>query len=452
MEKEEYQAALDIYRQMLKLNPHDAAAVEGARRAEEGLIGQRLITIRFMRLGQNRTEALEALRRLIADEDAWAVFPTGAVFVTQRDELAAAFEQFRTLIDEQLNLRHPVPARLAFEKFKGMFLQGSTFGAADELWRSIESQGKGSCGELAKKTGKDSVYFRGFVNRYCQYWSADNPLNSVPAQGRDMAQHYRSVRVTVEIGGLPPALEKIFEERLQEGLKSTPYHDPAGARVLEVGLTGKFSDSYQEYPARLQHDYMDKEAYTEYVRVQKSRQVPKQGQTISGSSGTAAVAYTTEHYSEEEPITRYRRVPKTFSYDAVKYNQDLAFVVNGMAKLGEDTILLSTEGREHKEDEAHDAEIPEIGLHRKAKAIVEPLGWLQSKAGELGSVFATKLDGAWVDHYCRSPQRATPGALAEAVHKCLQAGSGGKQDLVDSWFRSALGVPYSEVKDLFPRS
>lgn len=456
LERGEYEAALTLYTEILKeTNPNNASALEGLRQTREGIISRRLIAIRFARLAQNLGQAIESLRRLLEDEKKWEVYPAGAVFSTQREEIEEAFHHFSNVIDAHLDAGRPVLARLFFEKFKEVFWQGKSLPATQSLWKRIDQSGRKSCMVFTQGVTPASFYFRNFVERYCRYWSIENAIGGETRDKKDLPGFYKSVALDCKISNFPAEIGIGFlKEKFQSALEKSPYYDPLAKEALAVGLYGQFRSSLNETPVSLDHGYSVREPYTEYVKVKKKRQLPYQ-ELVQISSTPVIMApvtkYRAEEYYEQEPVTKFREVPKIHRFEGIGYKQDLILLINGKVQIGNHEMPINLYEADHREGVAHDTDLPAIGLFKKRKEVFETISWLKDKSHLLEFSLAERLDNQWFDLYCRPPEHGRPSAFSEAVHKCRQGRRGMDAELVTLWFKSNIGVSPLEMLNAFSR-
>ena len=90
LEKKNYDEALLLYDRLVSEKPDDGEALEGRRKAREGVIDKNLIRVRLARMGKNYQESLELLREIALKEREWALYPSGAVAFTQAEETTEA--------------------------------------------------------------------------------------------------------------------------------------------------------------------------------------------------------------------------------------------------------------------------------------------------------------------------------------------------------------------------
>lgn len=443
----EYDAALEEFSQMLQENPRDSRALEGIRRARAGVISGRLLSVRFARLGGNNEQALEMLRQIVADEKKWGVYPAGAVFSTQRAETEEGIHHFSNTIDSYLADQHPLAARLYFEKYRDIFWQESTLSATRDLQERISRTGRSSCSKLLKDVNRDSVYFREFAERYCRYWGSENAMTKATSTAF-AGIYYGAVALDANISNLPQESGTgLLREKLQLALESSPYFDPRSSNTLNVQLVGRFASSMQDNIVNLEHSYFDREPYTEYSEVKKQRSIPYDELVRVSTSSEKVIMrrIKTEEYTEQRAVTKYRRIAKIHAFIGSKYSQALSLRLDGQTLVEGHKVDLNLVEGGHRDGVAHDLELPEIGLHRQPRQLIEPVPWLREKAALLGIGFSEKLDNLWFDLYCTPALRGTVAVDAELVHKCRRSRRGADSEIVVRWFQSQFGVSPSQA-------
>lgn len=449
----EYELALNAYSQILQENPKDSRASEGLRLAREGTISRRLISVRLARLGGNKGQSLELLRQIVSDENNWGVYPTGAVFTTQRDETAEHISHFSGMVDVYLSERQPLAARLYFEKYKAIFWQGDTLSLVRDLSERIGELGRKSCSELASEVTREQTYFRNFVDRYCRYWGVEKALAKHARRSDNSDGFYSTVALEGSISNLPQGVSMgLFREQLQRALESSPYYDPRSPNPMTIRLQGQFKSSMQENVVNLEHSYFEQEPYVELTEVKKKRLVPYD-ELIRVSTATEKFIKVqrlkTEEYTEPREITKYRRVPRIHAFIGVRYRQDVSLQIDGRVGVDGHQLELALSEVDHREGVAHDLDLPAIGLRKQARILIEPAPWLIDKANSLRTAYSDKLEGRWVDLFCKTERGSSVLTNSESAHKCRQSKRGADSELVIRWFKSRLGVLPNEAQLAF---
>lgn len=448
-----YELALSAYSQILQENPRDSRASEGLRLAREGTISNRLISVRLARLGGNMGQSLGLLRQIVADENNWGIYPTGAVFTTQRDETAEHIHHFSEIVDAHIADRQPLVARLYFEKYKAIFWKGDTLSLARDLGERIGKLGRKNCAELASEVTREQTYFRDFVDRYCRYWGVEKAITKQSPRSDNSDGFYSTVALEGSVSNLPQGVSMgLIREQLQRALESSPYYDPRSPNPMTIHLQGQFKSSMQENVVNLEHSYFEQEPYVELAEVKKKRLVPYD-ELVYVSSSTEKVIKVqrlkTEEYTEPREITKYRRVPRIHSFIGFRYRQDVSLQIDGKVNIDDHQLELALSEVDHREGVAHDLDLPAIGLRKQTRILIEPVPWLTDKANLLRTTLSDKLDGLWVDLFCKTERRSGVLTNSESAHKCRQSKRGADSELVIRWFKSRLGVLPSEAQLAF---
>jgi hypothetical protein len=448
-----YELALSAYAQILQENPKDSRASEGLRLAREGTISKRLLSVRMARLGGTMRQSLELLRQIVADENSWSIFPRGPVFTTQREETEEHILHFSDMVDGYIFDRQPLAAKLYFEKYKAIFWRGNTLSRARNLGERISELGRKSCAELASEVTREQVYFRSFVDRYCRYWDVEKALPEQPTRSIAGDGFYSTVALEGLISNLPQGVSMgLIREQLQRALESSPYYDPRSPNPMTIRLQGQFKASVQENVVNLEHSYFEEEPYVELTEVKKKRSIPYD-ELVRVSSSTEKFIKVqrlrTEEYTEPRELTKYRRVPRIHSFIGFRYRQDLSLQIDGNVIVEGRQLDLALSEVDHREGVAHDLELPAIGLRKQNRILIEQAPWLTDRANLLRTTFSDKLDGLWINLFCRNERGSGAFTNSESAHKCRQSTRGADSELVIRWFKSRLGVLPSDAKLAF---
>ncbi|TSA04206.1 MAG: hypothetical protein D4R81_02210, partial [Nitrospiraceae bacterium] len=99
MEGENYGDAAKVYERILKVDPSDAKAIVGLKKARLGWIDKKLLDVRMLRLAEQAGPASELLKQIIKSEREWQFYPEGAVQYTQEEETQYAVRFIKAQTD-----------------------------------------------------------------------------------------------------------------------------------------------------------------------------------------------------------------------------------------------------------------------------------------------------------------------------------------------------------------
>ena len=480
----EYIAAEQAYKNILEKSPKDPEALEGLHSARENIIDKRLLEIRYMRLAGNHDEALSAFRDLFKDEADWDLYPRGAVFFTQQEELKYALSHVTQIVDTRLAEKHPVLARQYFDGYKDIFWQGKTLDSAKSLDKKIIDSGNVSCLDFVGNVSDKTPYFAGFVRRYCSYWGSPTTSSTTISNRTAETELYGVVSLKLDSEDLPDEIKAEWNSGFQAVLENSPFYGPGVKHELPVQLTARFKDLRNEVPVSLTQEYTTQEPYTAYVPVLKTKQVPYNTTELqmkwrsvpysttkyeynyytgryesvpvteyrndSYLESVPVVKYRTEFYTETEAVTKYKTVPHAYSYAGTVYRQNLILLAEGAANVGKKKLPLVVNKQETNKGVSHHENIPDIGLTPKLIHYLNPVDWIKTNSRELSPMLQEKLDALWSELYCHSPQTGdSVGQSGELVYKCARSEKGRALEFVNQWSIANLGLPYEEASNLF---
>lgn len=453
LEAGEFDLALDAYSSILQQRPADSRAKEGLRLAREGSLGKRLIAVRLTRLGGNMSRSLEMLRQVVADENIWSVYPTGAVFSTQREETAEHAGHFADMVEGHLADGRPLAAKLFFDRYKDIFRQGKTLSRVRELDQRIRGLGREDCARLASEVTREQAYFGAFVDGYCRYWGIERARAQRHAPVNAGGSRYSSIALEGSVAGLPPGVGMgLIRERLQQSLESSPYYDARSPDPLLVRIEGRFQATNQESVVSLEHSYLEKEPYVELTEVTRKRLVPYEELVVLSSSTKKVIKRVrTEEYTEPREVTKYRQVPRKHSFIGVRYRQEVSLQLDLKADVDGHPVELGLSESDRREGVAHDVDLPAIGLRKQSRMLIEPAPWLTGRSERLREGFGDKLDGLWAGLFCKTAAGRGGLPVSESAHRCRQSRRGEDSELVIRWFKSRLGVLPGEARLAFSR-
>jgi hypothetical protein len=301
--------------------------------------------------------------------------------------------------------------------------------------------GKKTCEEFSLQVKKDEPFFTGFASRFCTYFEG-KPKRAIPETGSLGPEFFSGVAMDGKVQGFSDSQDAEFDAIATETLQKSGWFDPKANRKLKIQFSGTYSEIHRQQPVDLRANYFIDEPFTEMVRVEKTRTVPRIEKDLNGLSVTR---YHNETYTAMEPKTSYRKVERVFTYNGVQHQQRLSFDLkstwdpSGLALLIAQTDRSDVEGVEHHENQ------PKIGLTPKMPPLALPMEWIQKNRKDWQSKSAQALAGAWKALFCSDAQNAN------RVLKCVRQELPEYPAVIESWFDQNLGLPSGQALSLISR-
>lgn len=94
----------------------DPKTQEGLRKTQKQWVEKKLIEVRLLRLGKNFGSSESLLKEIILKQTEWQVFPTGAAFATQNEEIELYSVRVNERIQTALKDKNPLLAQFEFKQ------------------------------------------------------------------------------------------------------------------------------------------------------------------------------------------------------------------------------------------------------------------------------------------------------------------------------------------------
>ena len=396
LETGDYAGAAEIFEKIVRKEPENAEAKEGLRRAREGVIGDRLISVRKARTSANADSALDQLLEIHSLEKAWGVYPAEAARFTQDEETAFAWKPFVERVEIALRAKQPLRAETLWMRYGPVFASGKSAQPLDALSVHIVRAGKSRCEDLVGRVGRHDPYYAGFVARYCRHWKASARPAAGIEKGR-LRDLIGAVAWTGKIDGTSDAQMAIVRKTLEDGLRGTAWFDPAGAKRLPVSLAGASHFSHTKTMVTRVKEYDEDEAYETTETVTKTRSVPYDATVtevdpVDGQLKTRTVQKVREEsYLDSEPVVRHRSVRRQFPYSALYHEQAIDWSGTLTAPLGTQTLTVNASKRDTAQGDEQQLTNVQAGLAPMHPILIDPLAWTGSASQDWARDFAGQL-------------------------------------------------------------
>lgn len=468
---EKFEAAEREYLEFLASNPTNSHAIYGRDSARRGLIGQRLLEVRHLRLAGNGIESFELLSDIVKTENNWQAFPVGAEFSTQREETDYAWDRLVQLVDEPLKENHPIVSEAYINGYRHIFGSKSYEAKVSQLSGKVAEAGRGQCTKFSNKIRPTHDLYAALVRSYCNHWSKG--LEKSVAVNHD--RYFKGLKIRGVIEGLPVELSESIRLRLQESFEQSPWYSPEATTIVTGNLTGIFRQSSSEEPIVKVHEYTVSVPYTEMVAKVGSRQVPyeavenrsaqvpytqyesqynyftRQTELVPTTQyrtvyyTETVTKYQTEYFTYTEPETRYRDDPRQVPYEATQYHQAVLLMAKLEFKVGGQSVSIPLNVRDSKNGTYHHNSSPEIGLYPEPKREIDAVQWVRNSVeGMAGQVVQQGL-GFWERRYCKPIQVGDdPSDDGENILQCMKATN--SYHVADDWSNKFFGIPLSKLQ------
>ncbi len=433
MEKGAYREAISTFEEALKKDPSDAEAREGLSKAQNRFLDKRLIETRMANLAGNSRLALDILLEVAQLEAKWNFFPKGKLGGTQEEEASESFRFLEKEVARASKSNRPLSALYLLTHYAPIF-SGALSGSHKSLVRSAQSRGEKQCRELSRTERKDKPYFSVFVRKVCTAWGTPVVGKALDSKAKNSGL-YRGVRVVSFIEGLAPTSLSALKTRLEKAFEATPWFSAGSEATLPLTLRGHFVKRQSRVPEERTHGYTEKVPYTHYETVDKEVR-----------SGPGLKTTTVK---VQEPVTRYREVPRFQVYNGWNVTQEIALLSEGTLELGRQSRDLRIEERSVRKGFEHQWNLPAIGLVPETLHLENPETWFIAQSEKLAENLRDSANEFWIREYC-NPNTSEPTLLGtgETVHRCLRGNFSEPPRFANQWYEHFFGVSVVEADEL----
>ncbi|NVJ10072.1 hypothetical protein HUW63_33230 [Myxococcus sp. AM001] len=410
--------AAAIYDDLIQKRPHDPELLLAREDLRARALAQLLSNARETRLEGDDEEAEAWLLRFLDHRTAWNSKLNGGLESSLREEVDGTRRHLQRLVGNSARQGHALTAEQALQRKQPLLAHRElALISRDMEWLVLQS-GKTSCQRLRDLSTEDSPHWRELVFRYCGHWREYAPR---PATAPEL---FGSPSWTGTVEGLDEAQQAQLEARLTQAFESSPWFAPGGSTRPEFSLEGRFVTERESQPVSLSASWTDRVPYTDHEDRTEVTEEPYEAEEEytdeDGKTKTRTVTKYTQHtHTYSVPVTRYRDVPKSFEYHALRLSQAHHVAVASSAVLdarrGPLTVTLQDQLSESGHE--HDVTFTEGNVRPQSPSFTHAETWLEAKVEALRVTFARQLAEHWRESYC-----STPSLTLDEAARCARAG------------------------------
>jgi len=415
--KGEYEKALSLFERAYQYDSDDPDAREGLRRAQQMWLERKLIDVRLLRLGSNFGDSEALLLRIIRNENNWQVFPSGAAFSTQNEEVKLFADRVVRRIDEYLKNSNPLAAQFEFNR-NNFILEKALDQNTATIKNDIYVRGKSFC-QAAQKSLKTEEYYTGqWFQKTCKVWKV--PVTLPPL--KNSVALFREVKVDTKVQGMAPDLGKILNENVTQAFMQSKWHDPAGKVTLNLSVGGKFKSEQFETEVPREKTYYVQVPYTESYRRTKETPKSETGLTILASllfkSSNNEHTYDNGDGTETVTVTKYRPEPRTYKYHAVEMKALKTLRGSLTAGLDKENFVMDLDERYSFLEDRHSENFPDAGLRPTQPVFITDAQWIQTTSQSYIAELSRKLQDSWIERFCSPEPNHESLSEREDAYRC----------------------------------
>ena len=414
-----YVEAAAIYDDLARRSPNDVELVHARDDLRQRALSRLLGDARQARLETRDDEAEALLLRFLDHRAQWGSKLNGGLESSLREELAGTRRHLQKRVGEPARAGHALTAEQALRRKQPLLAHQELASLARDMEWLVLQSGKASCQRLRNVSTDDSPHWRELVFRYCGHWQEYAPR---PARGPGLC----APRDWPGTGaGLDSAQQTRLEARLTQAFESSPWFAQGGPARPEFTLAGRFSSERDSREVSLTAPWTESVPYTDHEDRTEVTETPYETEEeytdSEGKTRTRTVtkyAQTTKTISV--PVTRYRDVPRTFEYHALRLSQAHRVALSSSAVLDARRGPFAVALQDQLSESGHEHDVRfDLGRVRPERPSFTPAEtWLETKVEALGAAFSRQLATHWRESYCSAPSHT----LDEAA-RCARGGT-----------------------------
>ncbi len=409
--------AAALYDQLIRDKPNDPTLVAARDELRWRALEQLLGNARRHRLVGDDEQAEHFLERFLEHRAQWGTKLNGALESSLLEEMEGTHLHLRRTVIAPARRGMALTAEEELDHKRTLLAHPELAPIRREMDGAVLSSGKGTCARLKQVPAEGSPHWAELVARYCGRWHEAAP------EPPPLPELFGAPSWSTAVEGLSPAQLAHLQARLARAFEASAWYSPRATRTATFTLQGHFSTSSWRESVRRTAPWMDSEPYTDHEERTETYQEPyteEEEYVEEGEKKKRKVTkYRTKTRSYTVPVTRYRDVPRTFEYSALRHSVAYRFSMAATGVLVEQrspltaalTDQLSAHGYEH------DVSFPPGDVSPERASLPETHGWFRQQVHGLERVFAEQLAALWREAYC-----STPALTLEAAARCARVG------------------------------
>ncbi|WP_426749266.1 hypothetical protein [Myxococcus sp. Y35] len=417
-EKGLYVEAAAIYDDLLRQSPYDAELLQSRDALRSRALSQLLSDARQARLEGRDEDAEARLLRFLDHRSQWNAKLDGGLESSLLEEVEGTRRHLQKLIGAPAQKGHALTAEQALLRKQPLLAHRELARIARDMEWVVLQSGKTSCQRLKDMSTDDSPHWRELVFRYCGHWREYAPR---PAAVPEL---FGPPSWTGRVEGLDDAQQARLEARLTQAFESSPWFAPGAPERPVFTLEGRFTTERDSHQVALTAPWTESVPYTDHEDrtevIEEPYEAEEEYTDSDGKTKTRKVTKYTRHtHTYSVPVTRYRQVPRTFEYHALRLSQAHHVAVSSSAVLdarrGPFTVALQDQLSESGHE--HDVTFHEGNVRPERPRFTAAETWLEAKVEALGAAFSQQLVTHWRESYC-----STPSLTLDEAARCARAG------------------------------
>lgn len=444
-----YEESLKMYEEELEESPDNIDAKIGVRSIRTDMMRKELVSIRLMRISGNTKNSAERLEKFLYETRDWDRTGYSSADVTSEQEEVAKGRAWLSLsVEKLLSENKPLLAENMLYKFRNLSSSVSSQGQMTSMAERIRHVGGEHCKKLTGELGEFSFEYSMVVKNYCRYFGVSTQLKTL-----DLSKDFKFSSIDVS-GNIRSRDGNNLKEDFNEGLmshlnsqlrKTDMYRENSSVK-MRVIVKGEFIYDFNNDVVEKSHSYTEDVPYeaiedyydTEFTTVYEPQLVP-----VTLPNGM--LTFETDVRPTSVPrrvlrsrvVTRYKTVPQSYRYMAVRNNQNFRLAVHLEDKVTKQVI--SKTYSDSAEYDTHTENMPHIGLNPSSETGIDIASWLIDSLEKIGTEFIESVERSQGNSFC-SVENRNQDSRWKTERICRCALFDPENITVRTWFISTFGL------------
>ncbi len=461
-----HQARLTLI-EAIKKDKDDPELHQLKKIADNGYIKELLIAIRNRNMELHYDESINIAHEIYQIRKEGDVEENINGSTLEASEVKKTFPFYRRKINQYLASNYVIKAK---KYYKDHFILYENFftGSLKDINKKITSSGLSKCSLLYKKAKRQNLYFKEFSNSFCALFGS-NLSHKIPSVD---PQLYSSLSIDLNLTNNfdNGAFNQRIIESINNQFKESVWYHRASNKKASLKLGGIISYDLRKTQQMRVHEYTEKVPYTDYQLVKKTRTEhytenknfcsPRDASSnfnCGAALATNSDCICTERaisksrqveYEENEPITRYRDVAKTYDY----LSEEVSFIGAGQLKgdilLNERSVPIYYNDKINKNWNFSKVDRPMIGLHSEDPYPNFNHTWEDNQVKQISSKIKRILTQQWQDKYCKDKiSQSNYMKYAGNVFSCIKV-EGRDSSVLRDWIKNFANMEIGEFSSV----
>jgi hypothetical protein len=411
--------AAALYDDLVRQDPKKTELVNARDDLRWRALEQLLGNARRYRLEGQDEKAEEDLLRFLAHRAEWKSKLNGALESSLLEEMEGTHKHFRQLIGAPAQKGLALTAESHLVRKRPLLAHREMVVIQREMESVVAQSGRAACLKLKDTSSEDSPHWRELVFRYCRHWREYAPRPPVPSELLGPPEW------SVQLEGLNSAQQARLQARLAQAFEASPWFSPDATPRPSFTLLGRFSTRHGSDSVQRTATWSERVPYTDHEERQETIEEPyedeEQYTDDKGQKKTRKVTkYRKRTRNFTVPVTRYRDVPRTFEYHALRLSVEhrIALTSTGVLDPGRAPLTTTHQDQFSESGYEHEVTFHPGGVSPQRVSFTPTHSWLEKQVDAMGERFSAQLVEHWRQSYCGHPVLT----LDEAA-RCARSGA-----------------------------